>query len=121
MPEQHFSRTDRVTSLLKEFAATFIREEANTSPLITVTRVDASPDLKHAKILVSVFPEAQEVDALIFLKRKGGEFRSFVKRRANLKHIPFFDFEIDYGEKHRQVIDQITYDDQRRAKEKEDI
>ncbi len=105
-----FKRSDRVTSLLKELAATFIREEANTSPLITVTKVEVTPDLKQARVLVSVFPEAQEADALVFLKRKGGDFRAFVKRKANLKHIPFFDFALDFGEKHRQHIDEIARD-----------
>ncbi len=110
MSDQH-NRAERVTALLAELAATFIREEANTSPLITVTRVAAASDLKHATVHISVFPEAQENDALIFLKRKGGDFRGFVKSRTNLKHIPFFDFAIDYGEKQRQIIDALAQEE----------
>lgn len=90
-----YERTDRITSLMRELAATFIRDEANASPLITVTGVTLSPDLRRATILVSVFPETQEAQALAFLKRKGGQFRSFVKQKARLKDIPHFDFSID--------------------------
>jgi ribosome-binding factor A len=101
-------RIRRITSLLRELAATFIQSEANPQPLITVTGADISSDLKHATVLVSVFPEAQEQDAIVFLKRKGGDFRAFVKQRANLKDIPFFDFAIDYGEKSRQQLDHVA-------------
>ncbi len=90
-----YARTDRINSLMHELAATFIRDEANSAPLITVTSVTVSSDLKRATVLVSVFPETQQADALIFLKRKAGAFRSFVKQKARLKDIPHFDFAID--------------------------
>lgn len=90
-----YERTDRLTSILRELAATFVQNEANASPLITVTGVDISPDLCRATVLVSVFPEAKVAEALIFLKRKGSEFRSFVKQKARLKNIPYFGFAID--------------------------
>ncbi len=101
-----YERNDRALSILQELAATFIREEANTNPLITVTRVEASSDFNHATIMVSVFPEAQEKDALIFLKRKGAEFRDFVKKNGRFKYIPFFEFSIDFGEKNRRDLDE---------------
>ena len=101
-------RNVRVTSLLQELVAEFLRAESNTDPLITVTHVEASPNLKHATVFLSVFPEQREEDALIFLKRKGGDLRGFVKRKTSLKYIPFFDFSLDYGEKNRQRIDEIA-------------
>src|SRR3989338_3309522 len=105
-----YKRTDRVTSLMRQLAATFIRNEANASPLITVTDVDVSPDLKRAIVFVSIFPEAQEADALIFLKRKGGALRSFVKQNAVLKDIPFFDFAFARTEHHRPLLDELAYE-----------
>lgn len=111
-----YKRTDRITSLMYELAATFIHNEANASPLITVTGADISPDLHGATILVSVFPKTQEAQALIFLKRKRSAFRSFVKQKARLKDIPFFDFATDYGEKNRQLLDEIAYEQTKREK-----
>ena len=101
-------RHDRITSLYREFAADFIREEANTEPLITVTNVTTSSDYGRATIFVTVYPEKDEEYAINFLKRKGSEFRQFVKKSGNLKVIPFFEFEIDKGEKNRQRIDDIA-------------
>lgn len=102
-----FDRNDRLISLFKELAASFIRNEANTPPLITVTTANVSSDFAHATIFVTVYPEKDEEHALNFLKRKGGDFRGYAKRNANLKVIPFFDFKIDVGEKHRHHFDAI--------------
>lgn len=105
-----YARTDRIISLMRELAATFIRAEANTLPLITVISADVSSDLRKGTIFVSVFPEAQEEQALIFLKRKAGAFRSFVKQKARLKDIPHFDFALDRDEKHRRILGEIAYE-----------
>lgn len=106
MPERH----SRVVLLLQELAATFIQQEANTDPLITVTSANASPDFKNVTIFITTIPDGKEEDALIFLKRSGRELRGFIKNKTNLKVIPHIDFAIDYGERHRQHIDGIVRD-----------
>jgi ribosome-binding factor A len=112
-------RHDRVGALLCELAATFIQQEANTDPLITVTRADISPDYRRATIYFTTIPDNREADALAFLKRSGSNLRSFIKqKKANLKQIPFFDFAIDYGERHRQHIDEVAREIETRDKSK---
>ncbi len=101
-------RHDRVISMLKEQAATFIQQEANSDPLITVTGATISPDYKRVTIFFTTIPDAKQDEALIFLKRNGSEFRQHVKKNCNLKFIPHVDFEVDYGERHRQHIDDIA-------------
>lgn len=105
---QQFDRHDRVKSLLTSLAASFIRNEANPNPLITVTNIDISSDYKRTTVFVTTIPNEGENDALIFLKRKAGEFRTYIKKNSDLKFIPHVDFEIDRGERHRQHIDEIT-------------
>lgn len=106
MPE--FDRHDRVRSLLSELCATFIREEANTNPLITVTHLDIAPNYRNVTVYFTTLPEGGEQDALIFLQRKGGELRGYVMKHSNLKVVPFFTFAVDYGERNRQQIDEIA-------------
>jgi len=101
---------DRRESLFRELAAEFIAAEANMPPMITVTAVRLGADFGHATIFVTVYPEESEGDALNFLKRKGSEFRGFVKNRGNIKVIPFFDFKVDLGDKHRRDLDSLTLD-----------
>ncbi len=104
-------RQKRVEELIREIASNLIARESNRTSLITVTRINISPDLKKCDIYVSVFPENAQESALNFLKRKRKELRSEVKSKANLRNIPFFDFNIDWGEKNRQAIENIITHD----------
>ena len=103
-------RQERVATLIKEQAAKFILVEANTDPLITVTRASLSSDFKRITIFVTTIPDGEEKEknALIFLKRYSREFRHQIKKNLNMKIIPHVEFEIDYGERHRQNIDSIS-------------
>ncbi len=103
-----YDRHDRATSLIKEVTATFIQQEANTNPLITVTHVTISLDYRKATIYFTTLPDGREADALIFLQRSASEMRQYVKKKTNLKIIPHLEFAVDYGERHRQHIDEIV-------------
>ena len=103
-----YDRHQRVESLIRELVAAFIQQEANTDPLITVTRVTSSPDYRRMTVFFTTIPEGKEDNAIAFLKRTGGELRSYVKKKSNLKIIPFLEFSVDYGERHRQNIDEIA-------------
>lgn len=105
-----FDRHERVAAQLKDFAALFIAEEANTDPLITVTRVSISPDYRNATVFFTTIPDEKEEDALVFLKRKGSDLRNYIAKHSTLKTLPYLTFDIDYGERHRQHIDDIVRD-----------
>lgn len=100
----------KVVLLIQELAAKFIQHEANTDPLITVTSANASPDFKNVTIFITTIPDTKQEDALVFLKRSGKDMRGYIKNHTNLKVIPHLDFAIDYGERHRQHIDEIVRD-----------
>ena len=103
-----YDRHQRVESLIRELVASYIQQEANTDPLITVTRVTSSPDYRRMTVFFTTIPDGREDDAIIFLKRAGGDLRAYVKKKSNLKIIPFLEFSVDYGERHRQNIDEIA-------------
>ena len=100
-------RQEKIKELIKGLAAQFLQEESNYTSLITVTDTNVSRDLKRSTIFVTVYPESAEESALNFLKRKRKGLKNFVKSKAKMKIIPFFDFEIDKGEKNRQRIDEL--------------
>ncbi|MFN3188488.1 MAG: ribosome-binding factor A [Candidatus Paceibacteria bacterium] len=105
-----YDRHDRATSLIKEVAASYIQREANTNPLITVTNATISPDYRRVTIFFTTIPDGRENDALIFLQRNAGELRHYLKQKTRLKIIPHLEFSVDYGERHRQHIDEIVRD-----------
>jgi Ribosome-binding factor A len=101
-------RENKAESLIVELAAKYIAREAGRSTLITPLRADISPDRKNATIYVSVFPDADSDHALAFLKRHKDLFRNSLKRTTRLAILPYITFELDYGEKNRQHLEEIT-------------
>ena len=101
-------RRIRVGELIRDTAAVFLNRESNHLSLITVTRVTISKDFKNATVFFTVYPEEKEEEALHFAKRKRRDLKSYLKSHLKLRRIPFVDFEIDVGEKHRQKIDDIA-------------
>ena len=101
-------RQNQIAEQIAHLAAEFIGHESNRQSLITVTRADVSPDLANAKVYFTVLPDDHEEAALDFLKRKSSDFRTYVKKNTKLRRIPFFSFEIDRGEKHRQHLDTLN-------------
>ena len=102
------TRHERIQEALREAAAEFMAREANRNTLLTVTRVLLSPDARRATIYISVLPEEAEASALGFTKRNIGEFKEFFKTRVRGALPPHIDFEIDYGEKNRRRIDELS-------------
>lgn len=101
-------RQEKVENLVQKLASEFIERESNRNSLITVTRVYIPSDLKRANIMFTVLPEGQEENALNFLKRSRGEFKEYFKKHAKIGRIPFFDFELDKGEKIAQRIRDLS-------------
>jgi len=101
-------RDKKMEEVLRELASKFLLVEASGQSLITVTHVKVSSDLKYATIYFTSYPTDSEKFALDFAKRKRAEFRDFVKDNSRLGRIPFMDFEIDLGERNRQLIDNLS-------------
>jgi ribosome-binding factor A len=98
----------RSEEVIRELAARFLSIESNRTSLVTVTRVDLYNRGKNATILFTVLPESKEKAVLDFTKRKRAEFRDFMKKESKLPIIPFIDFEVDFGEKNRQRVDELV-------------
>ena len=101
-------REIRLAEELAHLAADFFARESNAQSLITVTRAEISPNLKNVTVFLSVLPEEKESSAIAFAKRVRTDFREYVKKHSALGHAPTMDFELDYGEKNRQRIDDLT-------------
>jgi len=108
--DQKGGRRIRVAENLMHLAAEFFRVESNHQSLITITKADLAPNFSESTIYFTVLPQSQEEHALNFAKRKRREFKLYIKKRVSMKRIPFFDFAIDEGEKHRQRIEEISHE-----------
>ncbi len=74
----------------------------------TVTRVDLSGDLHHARVLVSVLgsPEAQEA-TLAGLSSAAGYVRREIGRRLRLRRAPELVFILDHGAEEGEKIEAL--------------
>ena len=98
----------RLRDIIHDLASKFIQRESNGTSLVTVTDVHIGDSGKQAIIFFTVLPKDKEKAAIDFLKRQRSEFREYAMEHSRMGRIPFFDFEIDSGEKNRQKIDEIS-------------
>ncbi|HEY4522381.1 MAG TPA: ribosome-binding factor A [Candidatus Paceibacterota bacterium] len=101
-------RQTQIAETIAHAAGDFFARESNRESLLTVTRADVSPDLKNVTIFFTVLPEQFEETALHFAKRNRTDFREYLKTHTVMKFLPTIDFEIDFGEKNRQRIEDLT-------------
>ena len=98
----------KIKEILRELAATFFSRESNRQSLITITDVEMHSWGSKAVILMTVLPVTKEQAAVEFAHRQLNDFRQYVKDNSRLGRIPFFDVQIDVGEKNRQKIDDLA-------------
>ena len=102
------TKDEKLAQLIQKVSAEFMQRQSNYTSLITITNISISDRGKKAMIYFTVLPENKEKGALDFAKRKRAEFREYFMENARIQRVPFFDFEIDKGEKNRQKIDEIA-------------
>jgi len=81
-------------------------------PFTSVTEVYVAPDLKTAKIYISVLAGAEEkADTLKGLKSASSFMRSYLARTLNMRYTPELTFILDEsmenGEKMDAIIDKV--------------
>lgn len=97
MPKE-YSRKVRVDAQLQRELTVLIRDEL-TDPRVTsvtVTRVDVSPDFKHAKVLISMLGEDSRLPAAaVALNHAAGRLRHGLNSRLRLRYVPQLHFAVD--------------------------
>ena len=97
MPENR--RPERVAEAIREEITTFLAEDARDPRLVglvTVTGVDVTRDLRHAKVYVSVMGSDDERRATMQgLESAAGHLRSRIGRALRLRVAPEIAFRYD--------------------------
>lgn len=106
MPSQKsFQRTDRVAAQLRRELGTLVRDAVaeHGLPSVSVSDVEVTRDLAHAKVYVTALLPDQSRDALRGLKTVAGEIRYRLAQAVNLRHVPelhfHYDDSVDRGER----------------------
>jgi ribosome-binding factor A len=110
-------RIDKVEHLIKEeISLIFLHKLSNLDlGFVTITNVRLSPDLKIAKIYLSVLEKEKRSFILDKIEDKKGYIRTELAHRIRIKFIPelkfFLDDTLDYVEKIEGLIKKIHEDD----------
>jgi ribosome-binding factor A len=103
-------RTERIEEMLREEISTLLQRELKDPRVgfVTVTGADVSPDLRHAKVFVSVMGTPEEKkETLAALNRARGFLRSEIGKRAHLRTAPELTFAEDAGAERGDRITQL--------------
>ncbi len=101
-------RVEQINSLLQqEFASAISQDVPLRGGLITVMRVDCTPDLREADVFVSVLPEKFSGTVLESLRKKTGQLVQSVGRRVRLKRMPTIFWKLDTTEREAAQLETL--------------
>lgn len=103
-------RPERVAELVRQTVAEFLTGEVRDPRIgfVTVTGVEVSPDLSHAKVRVSVMGDDEaRSKSLEGLASAARYLRAQLAKGLPLRVTPDLHFELDKGLEHAQRIDRV--------------
>ena len=105
-------RMDRVNALLREEISRVVAsdlKDPRLSSMVTVTLVDTSGDLRHARVFFSVLGDrADKLRTLKALKSAAGYIHRHVRQNLTLKVVPSLEFHLDDSiERGNEILEMI--------------
>jgi ribosome-binding factor A len=109
-------RPERLGEAIREEVARMIVFELKDPRLglITVTRVEVSPDLSHARVHVGVLGDERERrKSLEALEGASGFVRHELARRLGIRQVPEIDFRYDKGLEATERVAQLLEEERK--------
>jgi ribosome-binding factor A len=106
-------RPRKVAEVIQKELSDLLRRELRDPRvgMVTITAVDVSPDLSHAKVFFTLLDKKEIEDTTKGLQRAAGYLRSQLARRIKLYTTPELRFEYDEsverGDHLSQLIDSV--------------
>lgn len=106
----------RVSELVRQHVTELLERDINdprvTDARVTVTDVEVSQDMKHAKVFYSLIGDAQQkADAATGLESAAGWVTRELGKRLRTRNTPHITFEFDqsleYGDKMSRLLDEL--------------
>ena len=107
MPEaRRYPRTARLNELIREIVAEELERLSDADDrlvLVTVTHVEVTPDLRHARVLLSSLGD--EMDEA--LEEQRPRLQSAIARQGRMKRTPQLSFAVDPAVTTGQRVEEI--------------
>ncbi len=105
MPSKSFHRTDRVSAQLRRDIGQIVHAAVREHglPSVSVSDVEVSRDLAHAKVFVTALESERAAEAMAALKELVPELRYQLGQQVRMRHVPelhfHYDDSVDRGER----------------------
>lgn len=107
-------RASRVAEEIKKEITQMLRDEIKDPRIgfVTVTGVEVTPDIRYAKVFVSVYGDADaQAQSLDALEKAKGLVRSEIGKRIRLRYAPEVSFKLDtsieYGARIMKLLAEV--------------
>ncbi len=108
------NRMDKINEELRKELSIIIDTDLKNphiTGMISVTKVKTSPDLRYARVYISLLNCKNVKETLDGLKSASGFMRTELAKRVNLRYTPELRFEIDdsmeYGARIENILKEI--------------
>ncbi|MCS7246065.1 MAG: 30S ribosome-binding factor RbfA [Thermomicrobium sp.] len=105
-------RQERLAEFLRDEISSIIQRELRDPRLgfVSVTRVEMSPDLRHARVFVSVLGSAEEQETAVrALQGAAGFIKRLLAPHLHTRHIPELHFKLDRSLEHAERVARLLY------------
>lgn len=105
-----FHRTDRISAQLRRDIGELVHEAVREHglPSVSVSDVEVTRDLAHAKIFVTALDPSTEKEVIKALKELAKEMRYQLGKRMKIRSLPelhfVYDASLDRGERIEQLL-----------------
>ena len=112
VPTKSFHRTDRVSAQMRRDLGAIVHAAVREHglPSVSVSDVEVSRDLAHAKVFVTALQPERSAEAVKGLKALAGELRTQLARAMKLRHVPELHFHYDDSVDRGERIDTLLRD-----------
>jgi ribosome-binding factor A len=112
MAQKSFHRSDRVSAQLRRELGTLVHEAVrnNGLPSVSVSDVEVTRDLEHAKIFVTALQPERAKEAMKALKELAPEIRYQLAQSVKMRHVPELHFQYDESFDRGERIDNLLRD-----------
>lgn len=100
-------RIPQVESTLKRALAQVLSRDLSdprVEGLVSITAVEVSPDMRHARIGVSVFPGQKQRTTVAALNHASGHIHRLLGKHMAMRTMPHLRFEVDEGIKKEAAV-----------------
>ena len=109
MPPKDFKRYARVAGQIRRDLARLIQQEIKDPEVgfVSLSDVEVSRDLSHAKVFITVFDPATASTSLKALRRAAGFLRRRLGQELRMRQVPELHFLHDVSVEHGSHMDEL--------------